>query len=83
MTPAPDPEAVRASLVGRFAHQGLAGLTDEPRPGATRTITDAHVAETIDSLGKAGITITKEKLFDLTLINELYQEFPDLKVAPA
>ncbi len=28
---------------GRFAERGLEGLNDEPRPGATRTITDAHV----------------------------------------
>ena len=27
----------------RFAARGLAGLHDEPRPGAQRTITDAHV----------------------------------------
>jgi transposase len=27
----------------RFAARGLAGLHDEPRPGARRTITDAHV----------------------------------------
>lgn len=32
---------------GRFARQGLAGLHDEPRPGAKRTITDAHVEEVI------------------------------------
>jgi transposase len=28
---------------GRFAVHGLEGLHDEPRPGAARTITDAHV----------------------------------------
>ena len=28
---------------GRYARRGLAGLTDEPRPGAPRTITDDHV----------------------------------------
>lgn len=28
---------------GRFATAGLEGLADEPRPGAPRTITDAHV----------------------------------------
>jgi len=32
---------------GRFAAQGLAGLSDEPRPGAKRTITDAHVEQVI------------------------------------
>ena len=27
---------------GRYARRGLAGLADEPRPGAPRTITDNH-----------------------------------------
>jgi len=31
----------------RFAARGLAGLHDEPRPGAQRTITDAHVEQVI------------------------------------
>jgi ABC-type nitrate/sulfonate/bicarbonate transport system substrate-binding protein len=65
------------------ADQNKLILTDDTKKNGIFTITDSHVAETIDSLGKAGTTITKEKLFDLSLINELYQEFPDLKVAPA
>jgi transposase len=32
---------------GRYAARGLDGLVDEPRPGAKRTITDAHVDEVI------------------------------------
>lgn len=32
---------------GRFAARGLAGLTDEPRPGAQRTITDAQVEQVL------------------------------------
>ena len=32
---------------GRFAARGLAGLHDEARPGAARTITDAHVEQVI------------------------------------
>lgn len=32
---------------GRFATRGLAGLTDAPRPGATRTITDAQIEQVI------------------------------------
>ncbi len=32
---------------GRFAERGLEGLHDEPRPGAPRTITDAHVEQVI------------------------------------
>lgn len=32
---------------GRFAARGLEGLSDEPRPGAQRTITDHHVEQVI------------------------------------
>jgi transposase len=31
----------------RFAERGLDGLHDEPRPGAQRTISDAHVEQVI------------------------------------
>ena len=31
----------------RFAARGLAGLHDEPRPGAQRTITDTHVEQVV------------------------------------
>jgi transposase len=32
---------------GRFAARGLDGLHDDPRPGATRTITDTHIEQVI------------------------------------
>ncbi len=32
---------------GRFAARGLDGLSDEPRPGAKRTVTDEHVEQVI------------------------------------
>jgi transposase len=32
---------------GRYSRRGLAGLSDEPRPGAPRTVTDAHVERVI------------------------------------
>lgn len=58
-------------------------LTDDTKKNGIFTITDELVAQTIDSLGKSGTTIPKDKLFDLSLIKEIYEEFPDLKVAPA
>jgi ABC-type nitrate/sulfonate/bicarbonate transport system substrate-binding protein len=43
------------------------------------TMTDALVAECIAALGDIGLTITAEELFDLTLLEEVYAEQPDLK----
>jgi len=63
--------------------QNLLILTDDTKKNGIFTVTDAHVDETIASLAKAGTTITKEKLFDLSLINEIYQENPDLKTPPS
>jgi hypothetical protein len=42
-------------------------------------MTDALVAECIAALGQIGITITAEELFDLSLLEEVYAEQPDLK----
>jgi AcrR family transcriptional regulator/transposase len=41
---------------GRFAQRRLAGLVDEPRPGAPRTITDEQVAEVITTTMEAAPT---------------------------
>ncbi|WP_308257652.1 ABC transporter substrate-binding protein [Pseudonocardia lacus] len=43
------------------------------------TMTDALVGECIAALGQIGVTITAEELFDLTLLEEVYAEQPDLK----
>jgi ABC-type nitrate/sulfonate/bicarbonate transport system substrate-binding protein len=58
-------------------------LNADTRANGIFTITDDLVGKTIDSLGKAGQTITKEKLYDLSLIKEVYEEHPDLKTAPS
>jgi ABC-type nitrate/sulfonate/bicarbonate transport system substrate-binding protein len=42
------------------------------------TMTDALIAENIASLATAGIEITADKLFDLSLLKEVYAENPDL-----
>lgn len=57
-------------------------LTDDTKANGIFTITDQLVDESIKTLGNGGITITKDKLFDLSLINEVYQENPDLKKSP-
>jgi ABC-type nitrate/sulfonate/bicarbonate transport system substrate-binding protein len=43
------------------------------------TISDALVDKNIQALSSAGISITRDKLFDLSLIQEVYQEHPELK----
>ena len=43
------------------------------------TMTDALIAENIEALNQAGTPITAEKLFDLSLLKEVYAENPDLK----
>ena len=55
-------------------------ITDDVNANGLFTMTDALVAENIASLAAMGTTITAEKLFDLTLINEVFKENPALKV---
>ncbi len=43
------------------------------------TISDSLIAENIEALGRAGIKIAADKLFDMSLINEIYQQQPALK----
>jgi hypothetical protein len=46
------------------------------------TITDASVAKTLQTLALGGTTITADKLFDLSVITEVYEEHPELKTSP-
>jgi len=55
-------------------------ITDETKANGLFTMTDKLIDETISTLGIAGITITKDKLFDLSVLKEVYDENPSLKV---
>jgi ABC-type nitrate/sulfonate/bicarbonate transport system substrate-binding protein len=55
--------------------------TEDTKTNGLFTITDAHVDETVKTLALGGVTITKEQLFDLSVIAEVYAENPDLKAA--
>jgi ABC-type nitrate/sulfonate/bicarbonate transport system substrate-binding protein len=57
-------------------------LTDDTKTNGIFTITDDLLAKSIATLGVGGTTITADKLFDLSLIKEVYQEHPELKTAP-
>jgi ABC-type nitrate/sulfonate/bicarbonate transport system substrate-binding protein len=56
--------------------------TDDTKANGVFTITDKLIQENIDTLGKAGVKITADKLFDLSILAEVYQENPELKTAP-
>lgn len=47
------------------------------------TITDTLMTETIDTLAIGGTDITAEKLFDMSILAEVYEESPELKATPA
>jgi ABC-type nitrate/sulfonate/bicarbonate transport system substrate-binding protein len=54
-------------------------FTDDTKKNGLFTMTDELMDNTIKTLGIAGISITKEKLFDLSVLKEVIDENPDLK----
>ena len=57
--------------------------TADTKANGIFTLTDDLAAKNIETLAKAGLTITKEQLFDMSVINEIYVENPEWKVPPA
>ena len=53
-------------------------VSDDTRANGLFTMTDELVVKVIGALAVIGITITAEELFDLSLLNEVYAENPDL-----
>jgi ABC-type nitrate/sulfonate/bicarbonate transport system substrate-binding protein len=53
-------------------------VTEDTRANGLLTLTDALVAEIITAIGSMGVTVTAEELFDLSLINEVFAENPEL-----
>lgn len=53
-------------------------VTDETDANGLFTVSDALIAETITSLAGAGITLTADDLFDLSILEEIYAENPEL-----
>jgi ABC-type nitrate/sulfonate/bicarbonate transport system substrate-binding protein len=52
--------------------------TPETQKNGLFTVTDQLIEENIATLALAGVKITKEKLFDFSIIKELYSEDPSL-----
>ena len=53
--------------------------TADTKANGLFTITEELIEETIKTLALGGTTITKDKLFDLSILTELYAENPSLK----
>jgi len=53
--------------------------TDDTKANGVFSITDKLIGENIDVLKKGGLDITAAKLFDLSILTEIYKENPDLK----
>ncbi|GAA4770325.1 ABC transporter substrate-binding protein [Microbacterium gilvum] len=69
-----DPEK---TLAGSEAQNALV-VSDETAENGLFTISEDLQAETIASLEGAGISVTADQLFDLSLLAEVYEENPDL-----
>ena len=54
-------------------------VSDDTKANGLFTMTDTLIAENIEALGRAGTPITADKLFDLSLLKEVYAENADLK----
>lgn len=66
------------SIAGAVAQAEQLVVSPDTEANGLFTITDSLQDETIASLAGAGITVTKEALFDLSLLTEIYAEFPEL-----
>ncbi|WOF22756.1 ABC transporter substrate-binding protein [Microbacterium betulae] len=69
-----DPEK---TLAGSEAQNALV-VSDDTEENGLFTISEALQEETIASLAGAGIEVTADDLFDLSLLDEVYEENPDL-----
>jgi hypothetical protein len=62
------------------AAQNTVVQTADTKANGLFTVTDELIAETISTLALAGLKITADKLFDLSILKEVYQADPSLKV---
>ncbi|MPV51104.1 MULTISPECIES: ABC transporter substrate-binding protein [unclassified Pseudactinotalea] len=89
-----DPElAVQLTMDTYGSDLGLDRATQEARAqrfadyllpggeGSLLLLTDEQIAGNLESLGDAGIDVAADDVFDMTLLQEIYQEHPDLQQA--
>ncbi|ARC57947.1 Putative thiamine biosynthesis protein [Frondihabitans sp. 762G35] len=73
-----DQDLDKSEQVAEATAQNTLILTDDVNKNGLFTMTDALIAENISSLKAMGTTITADKLFDMSIIEEVYKENPDL-----
>jgi ABC-type nitrate/sulfonate/bicarbonate transport system substrate-binding protein len=56
--------------------------TDETKANGVFTVSDTLIGENVDVLKKGGVDVPASKLFDLSILAEVYKENPDLKTPP-
>lgn len=57
-------------------------LTADASQNGLFLLSDTRIAENIDALALAGVDISADDLFDMSLLEEIYAEEPDLAAAP-
>lgn len=57
-------------------------LSDDTKVNGIMTVTDELVSQTLKSLAFGGINITADKLFDFSILKEVYADHPELKKDP-
>ncbi len=70
---------LESSKTGSTLQSSSLVTSDETEANGLFTISDKLQDETIASLAGAGITVSKADLFDLSLLDEVYAEHPELK----
>jgi ABC-type nitrate/sulfonate/bicarbonate transport system substrate-binding protein len=60
------------------AQNELLVVTEETKANGLLTISEALQQQNIDTLAAAGYTITADQLFDMSLLDEVYAEHPEL-----
>lgn len=58
-------------------------VTPDTQTNGILTATDKLVSDSLATLALGGTDITADKLFDLSILNEVYKENPDLKTLPS
>jgi ABC-type nitrate/sulfonate/bicarbonate transport system substrate-binding protein len=73
-----DQNLAQAEQVSEMTAQNALVLTDDVNKNGLFTMTDDLIAESIKSLGLMGTKITADKLYDMSILKEVYKENPSL-----